>query len=94
MLSRVTTFARELDELRRRRGLSVRQLAARAGLSAGYVGNLLTGKRGHRASDDVIARFAAALDVDADAFAEWRARRALERAPELVDEAYRESRPR
>jgi transcriptional regulator with XRE-family HTH domain len=87
-------FARELNELRRRQGVSVRELARRSGVSVGYVGNLLAGRRGHRPSDGVLARLAAALGVEADHFTEYRRRRLLERHPELVDELYERVRPR
>lgn len=83
-----STFGRELDELRRRAGLSVRELARSSGLSRGYIGDLLTGHRGHTPSDDVVERLARAVGVPSDYFADYRRRRAFERFPEEVDELY------
>lgn len=83
------SFGEELDELRRRAGLSYRELARRARVDAGYICHLVKGRRGHRASDDVVERLAAALEVRPDAFSEYRRRRAIELFPALVDELYR-----
>lgn len=82
------TFGVELDELRRRVGVSFRGLASRTGLSAGYLSDLVSGHRGHRASDAVIENVARALGVPADYFAEYRRRRAYERFPAEIDELY------
>lgn len=82
-------FGEELDRLRQAHGVSFRQLAAAAGVDAGYLCHLVKGRRGHRASDTLIERVAGALGVAPDDFQEYRQRRALELYPELVDELYR-----
>lgn len=85
-------FGEELDELRRRAGVSFRELGRRANVDAGYLNHLTKGRRGHRASDAVIGRLAEALGVPADYFAEYRHRRALERMAAEVDRLYWERR--
>jgi transcriptional regulator with XRE-family HTH domain len=81
------TFGRELDAARRARGLTYRELAERAGCSHTYLVDLARGNRGHRPSDDLIGRVAAALEVDPAIFAVYRQARVLEH-PDLVDRAY------
>ena len=85
----LTDFGDELEELRRARGLSYRQLAAKAGLDAGYVCHLVKGRRGHQATDLTIERLANALDVEPAHFRDYRQRRVLEQLPDEVDELYR-----
>jgi transcriptional regulator with XRE-family HTH domain len=73
------------------RGVTYRQLAARAGLSAGYLNHMVHGNRPVPAND-VIARLAGALGVEPEHFREYRIRvitERLEEMPDLVDRLYR-----
>ena len=68
-----------------------RGLAAKTGLSAGYLNHLVHGNR-PVPSNDVIERLANALDVDAEHFREYRLRvitDKLERMPDMVDRLYK-----
>jgi transcriptional regulator with XRE-family HTH domain len=68
-----------------------RQLASRAGLSAGYLNHLVHGNRPVPANQ-VIESIAKALGVAPEHFREYRIRiitERLERTPELVDRLYR-----
>ena len=81
------TVQRLMDEL----GVTYRQLAARTGLSAGYLNHLVHGNR-PVPSNDVVETLAKALDVDAEFFREYRVRvitEKLETMPDLVDRLYR-----
>jgi transcriptional regulator with XRE-family HTH domain len=72
-------------------GITYRGLAARSGLSAGYLNHIMHGNR-PVPSNGVIARVANALDVEPEHFLEYRLRvitERLERMPELVDRLYR-----
>ena len=72
-------------------GVTYRALAAKTGLSAGYLNHLVHGNR-PVPSNDVIELLASALDVDADHFREYRLRviaDRLETKPDLVDRLYR-----
>ncbi len=72
-------------------GVTYRALAAKTGLSAGYLNHLVHGNR-PVPSNDVIDVLAAALDVDADYFREYRVRVITDRLdtmPDLVDRLYR-----
>jgi len=84
-------FGEAITALMAEAGLTYRELAGRAGLSAGYLNHLVHGNR-PVPSDDVIARLAAALGVEAEHFREYRIRvitERLEEMPDLVDRLYR-----
>lgn len=72
-------------------GVTYRGLAAKAGLSAGYLNHITHGNRPVPASE-IIERLAEALDVEPEHFLEYRLRvitDRLERMPELVDRLYK-----
>jgi transcriptional regulator with XRE-family HTH domain len=72
-------------------GLTYRGLADRTQLSAGYLNHIVHGNR-PVPSNEVLARLAAALDVEPEHFREYRIRvitERLESMPELVDRLYR-----
>jgi transcriptional regulator with XRE-family HTH domain len=84
-------FGETLTALMAEQGVTYRQLAARAGLSAGYLNHMVHGNRPVPAND-VIARLAQALGVEPEHFREYRIRlitERLEEMPELVDRLYR-----
>jgi transcriptional regulator with XRE-family HTH domain len=71
--------------------VTYRELAAKTGLSAGYLNHLVHGNR-PVPSNDVVQTLADALDVDAEHFREFRLRAITERLeamPELIDRLYR-----
>lgn len=73
------------------RRLTYRELAARSGLSAGYLNHIVHGSRPVPANDQ-LARLAAALGVEPAHFREYRLRtiaERLERMPDLTDRLYR-----
>ena len=83
-----------LTALMAEREITYRGLAARAGLSAGYLNHIVHGNR-PVPSNDVLARLAEALDVEPEHFREYRIRvitERLEEMPELVDRLYRQLR--
>ena len=72
-------------------GVTYRGLAARSGLSAGYLNHIMHGNR-PVPSNDVIERLADALGVEPAHFLEYRVRvitERLEEMPELVDRLYK-----
>ena len=82
------TVQRLMDEL----GVTYRQLAARTGLSAGYLNHLVHGNR-PVPSNDVVATLAKALEVEPEHFREYRLRKITERLeamPALIDRLYRQ----
>jgi transcriptional regulator with XRE-family HTH domain len=84
-------FGETLTNLMAEQGVTYRQLAAKADLSAGYLNHIVHGNRPVPAND-VIARLAAALGVEPEHFREYRIRVITERLqelPELVDRLYR-----
>lgn len=71
--------------------VTYRELAARTGLSAGYLNHLVHGNR-PVPSNDVVRTLADALGVEAEHFREFRIRlitERLEQMPELVDRLFR-----
>jgi transcriptional regulator with XRE-family HTH domain len=81
------TMVRLMSEAR----MTYRSLAAKAGLSAGYLNHVVHGNR-PVPSNDVIRRIASSLGVEPEHFLEYRLRvitERLERMPELVDRLYR-----
>ena len=84
-------FGTAIERLMNESGVTYRGLAARTGLSAGYLNHLVHGNR-PVPSNDVIQRLAEALDVDPEHFQELRLRvitEQLEAMPDLVDRLYR-----
>ena len=82
------TVQRLMDE----QGVTYRQLAARTGLSAGYLNHLVHGNR-PVPSNDVVSTLAQALEVEAEHFREYRLRMITERLeamPGLIDRLYRQ----
>jgi transcriptional regulator with XRE-family HTH domain len=72
-------------------GVTYRGLAAKTGLSAGYLNHIMHGNR-PVPSNDVIDRLATALGVEPEHFLEYRVRvitDRLEKMPDLVDRLYR-----
>ena len=72
-------------------GVTYRELAARTGLSAGYLNHLVHGNR-PVPSNDVVKTLAGALDVEPEHFREFRLRvitDRLEAMPELIDRLYK-----
>lgn len=66
-----TALGRRVRLLRTGRDLSQRELAARTHVSAGYIGQIETGKLRKRPSDEVMQRLAGALDTPpSDLYAE------------------------
>jgi len=84
-------FGTALERLMEETGATFRGLAAKSGLSAGYLNHLVHGNR-PVPSSDVIKRLADALDVQAEHFREYRLRvitERLEAMPDMVDRLYR-----
>jgi transcriptional regulator with XRE-family HTH domain len=84
-------FGDTLTALMAEQGMTYRQLAAKAGLSAGYLNHMVHGNRPVPAND-VMARLAESLGVEPEHFREYRIRlitERLEEMPELVDRLYR-----
>ena len=84
-------FGPAIERLMNESGTTYRGLAAKTGLSAGYLNHLVHGNR-PVPSNDVIRRLAEALGVDAEHFREYRLRvitAELEAMPEMVDRLYR-----
>jgi transcriptional regulator with XRE-family HTH domain len=84
-------FGTAVERLMNETGVTYRALAAKSGLSAGYLNHLVHGNR-PVPSNDVVARLAKALDVEPEFFREYRVRvitDRLESQPELVDRLYK-----
>ena len=84
-------FGATIERLMGETGLTYRGLAAKTGLSAGYLNHLVHGNR-PVPSKEVVARLADALGVDAEHFREYRLRvisDRLEELPDLVDRLYK-----
>jgi transcriptional regulator with XRE-family HTH domain len=84
-------FGETVQRLMDEQGVTYRQLAARTGLSAGYLNHLVHGNR-PVPSNDVVGTLAGALDVEPEHFREFRLRMITERLeamPELIDRLYR-----
>jgi transcriptional regulator with XRE-family HTH domain len=84
-------FGQTVQRLMDESGVTYRQLAARTGLSAGYLNHLVHGNR-PVPSNDVVATLADALEVEPEHFREYRLRvitERLEAMPELIDRLYR-----
>jgi len=84
-------FGPAVERLMNESGVTYRALAAKTGLSAGYLNHLVHGNR-PVPSNDVVRTLASALDVEPEYFREFRVRAITERLeamPELVDRLYR-----
>jgi transcriptional regulator with XRE-family HTH domain len=84
-------FGPTIEVLMTEAGVTYRELAARTGLSAGYLNHLVHGNR-PVPSNDVVKTLAEGLGVEAEHFREYRIRvitDRLEAMPELVDRLYR-----
>jgi len=84
-------FGETVTALMDEAGLTYRGLAARSGLSAGYLNHIVHGNR-PVPSNDVLAALAGALGVEPEHFREYRIRaitERLEELPDLVDRLYR-----
>jgi transcriptional regulator with XRE-family HTH domain len=84
-------FGPTIEALMNEAGVTYRELAARTGLSAGYLNHLVHGNR-PVPSNDVVRTLAEALGVEAEHFREFRIRvitERLEAMPELVDRLFR-----
>jgi Helix-turn-helix. len=84
-------FGPTIEALMAEAGVTYRELAARTGLSAGYLNHLVHGNR-PVPSSDVVRTLAEALGVDSEHFREFRLRSITERLeamPELIDRLYR-----
>jgi transcriptional regulator with XRE-family HTH domain len=84
-------FGATVEALMNEVGVTYRELAAKTGLSAGYLNHLVHGNR-PVPSNDVVRTLADALDVDPEHFREFRLRAITERLeamPEMIDRLYR-----
>ena len=84
-------FGETVEALMNEVGVTYRELAARTGLSAGYLNHLVHGNR-PVPSNDVVTTLAQALEVEPEHFREYRLRAITERLeamPELIDRLYR-----
>jgi transcriptional regulator with XRE-family HTH domain len=84
-------FGPTIERLMEEVGITYRGLAAKSGLSAGYLNHVVHGNR-PVPSNDIIDRLAAALGVEPEHFLEYRLRvitDRLEQMPDLVDRLYK-----
>jgi transcriptional regulator with XRE-family HTH domain len=84
-------FGPAVERLMNETGVTYRALAAKTGLSAGYLNHLVHGNR-PVPSNDVVESLGKALDVEPAFFREYRVRvitDKLETMPDLVDRLYR-----
>lgn len=84
-------FGVTVESLMNEVGVTYRELAAKTGLSAGYLNHLVHGNR-PVPSNDVVRTLADALDVEPEHFREFRLRAITERLeamPEMIDRLYR-----
>ena len=84
-------FGRTIERLMGETGLTYRGLAAKTGLSAGYLNHLVHGNR-PVPSDKVVGQLAKALGVEPEHFREYRLRvitSKLEAMPDLIDRLYK-----
>ena len=84
-------FGRAVEMLMEETGATYRGLAAKSGLSAGYLNHLVHGNR-PVPSNDVVKRLGHALGVEAEHFREYRLRvitERLEAMPDLVERLYK-----
>jgi transcriptional regulator with XRE-family HTH domain len=80
-----------MERLMNETGVTYRALAAKTGLSAGYLNHLVHGNR-PVPSNEIVEQVAVALDVEPDHFREYRVRvitERLEAMPEMIDRLYK-----
>ena len=85
------SFGPAVERLMNESGVTYRGLAAKTGLSAGYLNHLVHGNR-PVPSNDVVETLAKALDVEPEHFREYRLRvitEKLEAMPDIVDRLYK-----
>jgi len=85
------SFGPAVERLMNETAVTYRALAAKTGLSAGYLNHLVHGNR-PVPSNDVVETLAGALDVEPEHFREYRLRvitEKLEAMPDLVDRLYK-----
>jgi transcriptional regulator with XRE-family HTH domain len=85
------SFGSTIEALMGEAGVTYRELAARTGLSAGYLNHLVHGNR-PVPSNDVVRTLSDALGVEPEHFREFRLRAItdrLEAMPELIDRLYK-----
>jgi transcriptional regulator with XRE-family HTH domain len=85
------SFGPTMERLLAESGLTYRGLAAKTGLSAGYLNHVVHGNR-PVPSNDILERLADAFGVEPEHFMEYRLRvitERLEQMPELIDRLYR-----
>ena len=84
-------FGPAVERLMNETGVTYRALAAKTGLSAGYLNHLVHGNR-PVPSNDIVRSLASALDVEPEHFREYRIRvitERLEEMPALIDRLYK-----
>jgi transcriptional regulator with XRE-family HTH domain len=84
-------FGPTIERLMDERGTTYRNLAEKAGLSAGYLNHLVHGNR-PVPSNDVMETLARALGVEPEHFREYRLRvitDRLEEMPDMIDRLYK-----
>jgi transcriptional regulator with XRE-family HTH domain len=84
-------FGATIERLMAEQAVTYRGLAAKTGLSAGYLNHLVHGNR-PVPSNDVMETLARAFDIEPAHFREYRLRvitERLERMPELIDRLYK-----
>jgi transcriptional regulator with XRE-family HTH domain len=84
-------FGPAVERLMNESGVTYRALAAKTGLSAGYLNHLVHGNR-PVPSNDVVRTLAGALGVEPEHFREYRVRvitERLETMPDLVDRLFK-----
>jgi transcriptional regulator with XRE-family HTH domain len=84
-------FGPTMERLMAETGTTYRGLADKSKLSAGYLNHIVHGNR-PVPSNDVIARIAKGLGVEAEHFREYRIRvitERLEQTPDLIDRLYK-----
>ena len=85
------SFGVTVESLMNEVGVTYRELAAKTGLSAGYLNHLVHGNR-PVPSNDVVKRLAHSLGVEPEHFREYRLRvitERLEQMPDLIDRLYK-----
>jgi transcriptional regulator with XRE-family HTH domain len=85
------TFGPAVERLMNESGITYRALAAKTGLSAGYLNHLVHGNR-PVPSNDVVRTLSEALGVEPEHFREYRVRvitERLETMPDLVDRLFK-----
>ena len=85
------SFGPTIERLMNETGVTYRALAARTGLSAGYLNHLVHGNR-PVPSNEVVETLATAFGVEPAHFREYRLRvitDRLEAMPEMIDRLYR-----